>query len=103
MVNFATGNTISLSVNGKPGKNSTHPTYGLNVHRDLTIGLDFTGIVQLLNIDHRERLKSVYSPGMIRIIRKNYIKTVLITQSLFDRYDFDFVKFLLAHHRLEFK
>ncbi|KAM3088938.1 hypothetical protein ACMFMG_000559 [Clarireedia jacksonii] len=78
-------------------------TFGLRVYRGYTVGFDFTGLVNLLSCPVEFRKVNAYTAKFVKIVPRGNIKTVSVSDSYSDAYDFDWLKITRAHSGLDIK
>ena len=87
-VNFALDRTVKIWRGGNEfSGHKTANVLGLGKWAGHTVGLDVTGLIQLLTLPRQLRRDNCYNLKLIKIVSASAIKTVSVTKSFEDRYD----------------
>ncbi|PQE08755.1 hypothetical protein CJF31_00010235 [Rutstroemia sp. NJR-2017a BVV2] len=96
-VNFTHNNSAFWRGGDQFTPHTSSRTFGLGIHRDYALGLDITGLAQLLSCPAEFRKVNCYQAKYIKIVWSNTIKSVPIQKSYSDSYDFSWTKIMSAH------
>ena len=101
-INFARDRTVSVWRAGTQFHDyKTNKLKGFGIHKDLTLGLDFTGLVELLSIPRQFRKVNPYTGKLVRIVPENWVKTVAVAKSFKDSNDISWLTIQKAHSGLD--
>ncbi|KAM0347326.1 hypothetical protein ACHAPU_004845 [Fusarium lateritium] len=73
---------------------------GLRVHRTHTVGFDITGLTELLCCPRQFRKVNVYEAKFVKILEASKVRTVSVSDSYSDAYDFSWLTITRAHSGL---
>ncbi|KAF7911248.1 uncharacterized protein EAF01_002755 [Botrytis porri] len=101
-INFATDRTVPVwRAGGVTEEYKTDKLLGFGVKKDRTLGLDFTGLVELLTIPRQFRKVNPYSGKLVRIVPDNWVKTVPVNKSYRDADDISWLAIQKAHNGID--
>ncbi|EMR84494.1 hypothetical protein BcDW1_6877 [Botrytis cinerea BcDW1] len=101
-INFARDRTVPVWHAGSEFEDyKTDKLTGFGIKKDWTLGLDFTGLVELLSIPRQFRKVNPYSGKLIRIVPDNWVKTVSVSKSYRDADDISWLAIQKAHNRVD--
>jgi len=101
-INFAVNGTRSIWRGGNQFLNhTTNVTRGLGVHRNSTLGLDITGLTQLLCVPRAMRNVNVYSGRFVKISNRTSLRTNPLLHTFSEEYDFDWTTVARANFGLD--
>ncbi|KAF5591005.1 uncharacterized protein FSUBG_10607 [Fusarium subglutinans] len=101
-VSFTQNRTVSIWRGGSSflGHETTTAS-GLGIWREHTIGFDITGLTELLSCPRQFRKVNPYEAKFIKLVHRDTIRTVSVTDSYRDAYDFSWITIGRAHSGLD--